>query len=228
MRKINKMIKKLILLAVSATPFFYSAQEVITSQEPKIAITPSVGYAWRLAKLPAGINNDTRNYIKGLKNGVDVGVGAYYLLRGNGAIGLKYSGYFASSEGRITVQDAGGQYVTGYVSTKDNMSFVGVSYMLSNFKDDTRHKLFYDVALGVITYTTKTGNVKGTGSSFGADINIGYQYAVNEHFFIGPKIGFTGGTLSKMKYNGTTVNFGEDQKEGLTRLSLSAAATFRF
>jgi len=38
----------------------------------------------------------------------------------------------------------------------------------------------------------------------------------------------TGGTLSKMKYNGTTVNFGEEEREGLTRLSLSAAATFRF
>lgn len=217
-----------MLLAVSAIPFLFSAQETITQQTPKVAIIPSVGYGWRLAKMPAGINNETRNYIKGLKNGVDVSLGAYYLLNRNGGIGLKYSGYFASSDGRITVQDTNGQFVTGAVSTKDNMSFIGASYMLSNFKEDTKHKFFYDVALGVITYTTKTGNVKGTGSSFGADINFSYQYAVSNHVFIGPRIGLTGGTLSKMKYSGTTVNFPDDQKEGLTRLSLSAAATFRF
>jgi len=45
---------------------------------------------------------------------------------------------------------------------------------------------------------------------------------------IGPKLGLTAGTLNKMKINGVTYDFDEDQKEGLHRVSLSAAATFRF
>jgi hypothetical protein len=149
-------------------------------------------------------------------------------LKGNGAIGIKYSNYMASSDGRLTVKGFNGETVSGFVTTKDNISFVGPAYMFSNFKDDTKHKLFYDIALGVITYTTKTGSVKGTGSNLGLEVNFGYQYAITNQIFIGPKLGLTGGTLSKMKYNGTTVNFGEDEREGLTRLSLSAAATFRF
>ncbi len=38
---------------------------------------PSVGYAWRLAKMPEGITRETRDYIKGLKSGVDVSISAY-------------------------------------------------------------------------------------------------------------------------------------------------------
>ncbi|MXS71441.1 autotransporter domain-containing protein [Chryseobacterium binzhouense] len=222
------MLKKLIIAGVIFAPFLFSAQDTeVKVSESKVAIIPSVGYAWRLAKMPSGISKDTRDYLKGLKSGVDVGVSAYYLIKGNVGVGLKYSGYFASSNGRITVQDSNGQTVGGFVSTEDQIHFIGAAYMFSNFSSDTKHKLFYDVALGVITYNTTTGNIKGTGSNLGAEINFAYQYAITNNIFIGPKIGMTGGTLSKMKLNGTTVDLG-DEKEGLTRLSLSAAATFRF
>jgi len=219
------MFKKLLLLGAFAIPFFFSAQE---ASESKISVMPSVGYAWRLAKMPSGISKETKDYVKGLKSGVDVSISAYYHLKSNSAIGLKYSTYLASSDGRIAVQGSNGQVVSGYVSTKDNITFVGPAYMFSNFKDDTKHKLFYDIALGVITYTTKTGSITGKGSNLGMEINFGYQYAVTNHVFIGPKLGLTGGALRKMKYNGTTVDFGDEEREGLTRLSLSAAATFRF
>lgn len=216
------------MLGAFAVPFLFSAQEESSRPEPRISIIPSVGYAWRLAKMPSGISKDTRDYIKGLKTGVNVDVSAYYHLKGNGAIGIKYSNYMASSDGRLTVQGFNGETVSGFVSTKDNISFVGPAYLFSNFKDDTKHKLFYDIALGVITYTTKTGSVKGTGSTLGLEANFAYLYAITNQIFIGPKLGITGGTLTKMKYNGTTVDFGEDEGEGLSRLSLSAAATFRF
>ncbi|WP_162088394.1 hypothetical protein [Chryseobacterium aquaeductus] len=220
------MLKKLLMSGAFAIPFFFSAQET-SSPEPKISIIPSVGYAWRLAKMPGGISRETREYLKGLKSGMNVDISAYYHLKGDGAIGLKYSNYFASSDGRIAVQDLNGQIVSGFVSTKDNITFVGPSYMFSNFKQDTKHKLYYDIALGVITYTTKTGTVKGTGSSLGMEANFAYQYAITNQILVGPKLGATAGTLSKMKYNGTTIDFGEE-REGLSRLSLSLAATFRF
>lgn len=223
------MFKKLIIAGVAFAPFLFSAQEVqVSKSEPKFAVIPYVGYAWRLAKMPSGISNETRNYLKGLKHGVDTGISAYYLIKGNSGVGLKYSGYFASSNGKIAVQNMYGQNTVASVSTKDQIHFVGASYMFSNFKEDTRHKLFYDVALGVITYTTKTGNVLGKGSTLGAEFNFGYQYAVTNNIFIGPTLGLTGGTLNKMTYNGTTVNFADNEKEGLTRLSLSATATFSF
>jgi hypothetical protein len=121
-----------------------------------------------------------------------------------------------------------GMPVSVPVTTKDNITFFGFSGLISNNHLPTRHKIFADVALGVMSYTTKTGNVKGTGSTLGAEIDLGYQYQVSRNFLIGPKVGLSGGTLNKMKFNGVTYKFDDDQKEGLHRVTLSAAATFRF
>lgn len=215
------MIKKLVVLGAFAISLTLSAQQ-------KFSIMPSVGYAWRVAKMPSGINSAQREYLKGLKKGINFDVSAYYHLNSQVGLGLKYSNYSASSDGRLSVTDYYGQVFSATVSTKDKITFFGPAMMFSNFTQETKHKLYYDMGLGVITYTTKTGNVEGKGSNLGLEANFGYQYEVAKQFLIGPKLGVTAGTLSKMKYNGTTIEFGEDQKEGLTRVSLSAVATFRF
>lgn len=214
------MIKKLITLGLCSISAMSFAQ--------KVSVMPSVGFAWRTAEMPKGITYEERNYIKGLKKGVNFDISAYYHVNHILGVGLKFSNYSASSDGRLTVMDNQGNVVTGNVSTKDNITFFGPALMISNFSEQTRHKMFIDMGLGVISYTTKTGSVKGTGSNLGAELNFGYQYQVSKNFLIGPKLGLTAGTLSKMKFNGVTYEFGEEEKEGLHRVSLSAAATFRF
>lgn len=221
------MLKKLILLGAFSISAISFAQQT-EHKEPKISIIPSVGYAWRTAKTPSGFSKSEQDYVKGLKSGVNFDISAYYHLKNIVAIGLKYSNYSASSDGMLTVRDYNGNTFTSAVSTKDNISFFGPALMISNFSEATKHKMYLDMGLGVISYSTKTGNVKGTGSNLGAEINFAYQYQISKNFLIGPKLGMTAGTLSKMKFNGQTIEFGEDQKEGLHRVSLSAAATFRF
>lgn len=220
------MIKKITLFGILAFPSLFLAQE--KSKHSKIAIIPSVGLGWRTAETPKGLSFQEKEYIKGLKSGLNFDISAYYLLKNVVGIGVKYSIFNASNDGQITVQDNYGYSYTGYVHTKDQITFIGPSVLISNLNEETKHKLFVDMALGVITYTTQTGDVKGTGSTFGAEMNIAYQYQILQNILIGPKVGLSGGTLSKMKYNGVTYDFGEDQKEGLSRLSLSAAVTFRF
>ncbi len=214
------MVKKLVMLAVLSSSTFALAQE-------KFSIIPSVGFGWRTAENPDGLSSQEEDYIKGLKSGINVDVSAYYHLKGNLGLGLKFSKYSASSSGTLSGIDSSGQLVSANVSTDDNITFFGPAFMFSNFNEATKHKLFVDLALGVISYTTKTSNVTGKGSNLGAEMNIAYQYAVTKNIYLGPKLGLTGGTLNKMTYNGQTVNFG-DNKEGLSRVSLSAAATFRF
>lgn len=208
------------MLAVLSASTFALAQE-------KFSIIPSVGFGWRTAENPDGLSSQEEDYIKGLKSGINVDVSAYYHLKGNLGLGLKFSNYSASSSGTLSGIDSSGQRVYANVSTDDNITFFGPAFMFSNFNEATNHKLFVDLALGVISYTTKTSNVTGKGSNLGAEMNIAYQYAVTKNIYLGPKLGLTGGTLNKMTYNGQTVNFG-DNKEGLSRVSLSAAATFRF
>lgn len=221
------MIKKLITLGLFSISVLSFAQQT-ENKAPKISIIPSVGYGWRTAKTPPGFSKAEQDYVKGLKSGVNFDISAYYHLKNIVAIGLKYSNYNASSDGMLTVRDYNGNTFTSAVSTKDNITFFGPALMISNFSEATRHKMYIDMGLGVISYTTKTGNVKGTGSNLGAELNFAYQYQISKNFLIGPKVGLTAGTLNKMKFNGQTIEFGEDQKEGLHRVSLSAAATFRF
>ncbi|GEJ45308.1 MULTISPECIES: hypothetical protein [unclassified Chryseobacterium] len=214
------MIKKLILLGTISSSLFSFAQE-------KITIIPAVGYAWRVAKTAPELSIAEKNYVKGLKNGIHFEIAAYYNVKNIG-IGAKFSNYNASSSGVLSGYNMNGQMVTASVSTKDNITFFGPSVMFSNYTQSTKHKIVADVSLGVITYTTKTEAVKGTGSNLGLELGAAYQYAVSKNFMIGPKLGITAGTLNKIKVNGQTVDLGKDQKEGLTRVSLSAAATFRF
>lgn len=214
------MVKKLITLGLLSIAAMSFAQQ-------KFSIIPSVGYAWRTAKTISGLSREEENYVKGLKSGINFDISAYYQVNNILSVGLKYSNYSASSDG----------YILGYVNnmpvsvpvtTKDQINFYGPAVMISNFNEDTRHKMFVDMGLGVISYTTKTANVKGTGSNLGAELNFAYQYQITKNILIGPKLGLTAGTLTKMKINGVTYDFNDDQKEGLHRVSLSAAATFRF
>ncbi|PKF74503.1 hypothetical protein [Chryseobacterium sp. PMSZPI] len=214
------MIKKLILLGAISTSLLSFAQQ-------KFSFIPSVGYGWRVAETPSGLSREEKNYVKGLKSGLHIDLSAYYHIKNLG-IGVKFSNYSASSNGILSARDSQGYNVYVPVSTQDNITFFGPSIMYSNYNEPTNHKLFFDVALGVISYTTKTGNVKGTGSNIGLDAGFGYQYALSKNIFIGPKLSMTAGTLSKMTFNGTTVNFGDKEKEGLTRVSLSGVATFHF
>ncbi len=214
------MIKKLITLGLFSASVFSFAQQ-------KFSVMPSVGFAWRTAALPEGVSNDQRNYIKGLKSGTNFDISAYYHVR-NVGIGFKYSLYSASSSGRLSAADQNGTILSAYVSTKDQITFFGPALMYSNYNEETKHKLFMDFGIGAISYKSVTGPVTGKGTNLGLEANFAYQYAVTPNILIGPKLGFTAGTLSQMDINGQTYEFGEEEKEGLTRVSLSAAVTFRF
>ncbi|WP_449400859.1 hypothetical protein [Chryseobacterium wanjuense] len=175
------MIKKLITLGLFSISAISFAQ--------KVSVMPSVGFAWRTAEMPKGITYEERNYIKGLKKGVNFDISAYYHVNHILGVGLKFSNYSASSDGRLTVMDNQGNVITGNVSTKDNITFFDPALMISNFSEQTKHKMFIDMGLGVISYTTKTGSVKGTGSNLGAELNFGYQYQVSKNFLIQSKTG---------------------------------------
>lgn len=207
-----------MLLGAISTSLFSFAQ--------KFSFIPSVGYGWRVAETPSGASKQEKDYIKGLKSGLHFDISAYYHVKNIG-IGLKFSNYSASSNGMLSMPNSQGNNVYFAVSTKDNITFIGPSIMYSNYNEPTKHKLLLDMALGVISYTTKTGNIKGTGSNLGLDAGFGYQYELSDHLFIGPKLSVTAGTLNKMTFNGTTVDL-SDMKEGLTRVSLSGVVTFHF
>ncbi|OBW40176.1 hypothetical protein AB670_03506 [Chryseobacterium sp. MOF25P] len=214
------MIKKVFALGLFSVSVMSLAQ--------KISIAPSFGYAWRVNKIAPSLSPEERSYIKGLKNGTNFDIALRYEIKNGMHIGFKYSNYSASHTGRFSARDNMGNIVSAVVSTKDAINFYGPSFTITNYDQPTKHKFMMDAALGAMSYTTKTGNVKGKGNTLGAEVDFAYQYQINKNILIGPKVGLSGGALRKISYNGQVVDLGEENREGLSRVSLAASATFRF
>lgn len=217
------MKNKFLLLALASLPLTTFAQK-------KITIIPGVGYAYRIASLPSNLTQQEEKYLKSLKSGINFDIAAYYRLNNVIGLGLKYNLYSTSSSGRLTqiVEED----IVVFLSTKDKIQFVGPALLYSNFEEDTKHKLYFDLGLGVISYKSVTSNdlgysVEGTGSNLGLATSVGYMYEITPSIFIGPQVGYTGGTLIKMKLNGREYDLADNEKEGLHRLTVSAGVTIR-
>ena len=224
------MKRKLSILALAAAfSLPCKAQEssvevkVENVKQSKVAIMASAGYAWRTAKIPSGTAYYLKNHFEKLTSGFNFDISAYHRIGPNMGLGLKFNRYSASAQ----TSPAG-----VYLSTKDRIIFIGPSFLYSNFERETPHKIYYDMAIGYVQYTSNTfvntQKIENKGSALGLYSTIGYQYAVNRSFLIGPQIGFGLGVLKSYTENGVRKTLGNGEKEGLGRVSLAATATIRF
>ena len=224
------MKRKLSFLALAAAfSLPCKAQEssvevkVENVKQSKVAIMASAGYAWRTAEIPSGTAYFLKNHLEKLTSGFHFDISAYHRIAPNMGLGLKFNRYSASAETSL-----GGVYL----STKDRIIFIGPSLMYSNFEMDTPHKFYWDVAIGYLQYTSDSfvnvRKIEAKGSTIGLYSTIGYQYAVNRSFLIGPQLGFGLGALKSYTENGVSKSLGKNEKEGLGRVSLAATATIRF
>lgn len=199
------------------------AVEVENVKQSKVTVMASAGYAWRTAKIPSGTAYYLKNHFEKLTSGFNFDISAYHRIGPNMGLGLKFNRYSASAQ----TSPAG-----VYLSTKDRIIFIGPSFMYSNFERETPHKIYYDMAIGYVQYTSNTfvntQKIENKGSALGLYSTIGYQYAVNRSFLIGPQIGFGLGVLKSYTENGVRKTLGNGEKEGLGRVSLAAMATIRF
>ena len=199
------------------------AVEVENVKQSKVTVMASAGYAWRTAKIPSGPAYYLKNHFEKLTSGFNFDISAYHRIGPNMGLGLKFNRYSASAQ----TSPAG-----VYLSTKDRIIFIGPSFLYSNFERETPHKIYYDMAIGYVQYTSNTfvntQKIENKGSALGLYSTIGYQYAVNRSFLIGPQIGFGLGVLKSYTENGVRKTLGNGEKEGLGRVSLAATATIRF
>ena len=224
------MKRKLSILALAAAfSLPCKAQEssvavaVENVKQSKVTVMASAGYAWRTAKIPSGTAYYLKNHFEKLTSGFNFDISAYHRIGPNMGLGLKFNRYSASAQ----TSPAG-----VYLSTKDRIIFIGPSFLYSNFERETPHKIYYDMAIGYVQYTSNTfvntQKIENKGSALGLYSTIGYQYAVSRSFLIGPQIGFGLGVLKSYTENGVRKTLGNGEKEGLGRVSLAATATIRF
>lgn len=217
------MKKKLLMLSVLAGTAMTFAQQ-------KITIIPSVGYAWRVAKTADNMDASQKEYVKGLKSGFNFDIGAYYRVNALTGLGIKYNLYTASHTGdfKVTNPQQNESLILNDFKTDDRISFVGPGFIYSNFEEDVKHKLYYDMAVGVISYVSKNQFVETKGSNLGLAMTIGYMYGISPAVMIGPQVSYTGGVLKKYKINGSEYKLNKGEYEGLHRVAASLGATIRF
>ena len=224
------MKRKLSFLALAAAfSLPCKAQEssvevkVENVKQSKVAIMASAGYAWRTAEIDGSITYPFRSHVEKLTSGFHFDISAYHRIAPNMGLGLKFNRYSASAQTSLGA---------AYFSTKDRIIFIGPSFMYSTFDMDTPHKFYWDVAIGYLQYTSDSfvnvRKIEAKGSTIGLYSTIGYQYAVNRSFLIGPQLGFGLGALKSYTENGVSKSLGKNEKEGLGRVSLAATATIRF
>ncbi len=224
------MKRKLSFLALAAAfSLPCKAQEssvevkVENVKQSKVAIMASAGYAWRTAEIPSGTAYFLKNHLEKLTSGFHFDISTYHRIAPNMGLGLKFNRYSASAQTSLGA---------AYFSTKDRIIFIGPSFMYSTFDMDTPHKFYWDVAIGYLQYTSDSfvnvRKIEAKGSTIGLYSTIGYQYAVNRSFLIGPQLGFGLGALKSYTENGVSKSLGKNEKEGLGRVSLAATATIRF
>ena len=197
--------------------------EVENVKQSKVAIMASAGYAWRTAEIDGSITYPFRSHVEKITSGFHFDISAYHRIAPNMGLGLKFNRYSASAQTSLGA---------AYFSTKDRIIFIGPSFMYSTFDMDTPHKFYWDVAIGYLQYTSDSfvnvRKIEAKGSTIGLYSTIGYQYAVNRSFLIGPQLGFGLGALKSYTENGVSKSLGKNEKEGLGRVSLAATATIRF
>ena len=224
------MKRKLSFLALAAAfSLPCKAQEssvevkVENVKQSKVAIMASAGYAWRTAEIDGSITYPFRSHVEKITSGFHFDISAYHRIAPNMGLGLKFNRYSASAQTSLGA---------AYFSTKDRIIFIGPSFMYSTFDMDTPHKFYWDVAIGYLQYTSDSfvnvRKIEAKGSTIGLYSTIGYQYAVNRSFLIGPQLGFGLGALKSYTENGVSKSLGKNEKEGLGRVSLAATATIRF
>ena len=123
------------------------AVEVENVKQSKVTVMASAGYAWRTAKIPSGTAYYLKNHFEKLTSGFNFDISAYHRIGPNMGLGLKFNRYSASAQ----TSPAG-----VYLSTKDRIIFIGPSFMYSNFERETPHKIYYDMAIGYVQYTSNT------------------------------------------------------------------------
>ncbi len=218
-------------------PFaFAQASEEAINVNNEIRLAVNGGYSYRLARVAPGTPSILRNYVNNLKSGYAFGLDAAYFFKPERGLGLKYSRFGSeASMNNMTVTYDNGNSSYGTISDDIAITFVGPSYVTKYPLANQNHSLFGSLSLGYLQYNDhgKLANeiIELKGSTFGAAIDLGYDYSISRYMKIGAQASLTGGSLSKLtQVNGgyeNTIELEGDDRENLSRLDITAGVRFK-
>ena len=182
-------------------------------ETPKAAnnntLTFNAGYAFITSDfyLPAGVSGNP-------KQGLDINAAYQWTSRIGIGFGLRYSGYFTSvmSEG---------------AKLKVRLHYFAPEFVLRQEAGRNRRWAFHEsVGLGYARYTEQMGSLSGGIGGLGFHVEVGFEYKLAQNVGIGASVGTYGTRFSSM--DDAVSQYNDDQKGGISRISLNGGLRFYF
>ncbi|SKA44016.1 Outer membrane protein beta-barrel domain-containing protein [Chitinophaga eiseniae] len=216
---------------ISAMTLGARAQE---QETPRFRIVVNGGYSYRVGKLPSGFSGETRDYMKKLKSGFNIGADVQYYFNDSWGIGLKYLRFQSSGSAVIPVETPTDY---GRAATSDNIgiSFYGPTFLGRVYTtNDNSQAFIIGASLGYMRYKDNgkvaTYPVVITGGTVGSGVDVGYDIRIARKLYAGAQLSYFAGSLSKYTIEQgnqtTTRDLKDDERENLSHLSISAGLRF--
>lgn len=239
MKQIFTLIALLLIFQCSmgqTSPSLVSAENATENPHQKIRFAVQGGYGYRLAPLADDTPPALQEYSNNLKSGFSLALDAAYFLKPTWGLGLKYS-RFGSEEsmGNMQVTYPDGGSVQGTISDEISIHFIGPSYISEYAFRNPKHSMYGAISLGYLSYLDRAGMAQQVlevkGATFGAALDLGYDYTVSKNITLGAQASLTGGSLNKFQVKDgiheRTVTLEEGSQENLSRLDLTAGVKFK-
>lgn len=197
------------------------------------------GYSYRIAKLSPTIPVVFKDYAQELKSGYHYGAHAAYFFTRSIGVGARFSTYRSSNAltGISMIDPVTFHTITGNMADDITINFIGPSFNTRlMFGSNDNLQLHFAVALGYLSYKD-VGEVFTPftikGSTFGANLGLGFDVALHKNISLGIEAGLLSGALKQVYVtaNGGTeekIELPEDEYENLSRVDASAGLRFTF
>ena len=232
----KKLPLLLILLFVLQISFAQDTSEATDNPEKDFRISVQGGFGYRLASVANNIPPNLKSYVTDLKSGYSGNLDIGYFIKPTWGIGFKYSRFISrNSMTSMNVFDENGNNVYGTVSDDISISFAGPSYISKYVFNNPLHCIVSGISLGYLSYKDEAllvnRTMELTGATFGAVIDVSYDYAVSKYITLGAHASVTQGTLSKIKvddgYSLWTNELQAENRENLSRMDIGAGIRFK-
>lgn len=189
------------------------------------------GGGFRSADIYETGSEDVDDFLKKLKNGFHLSLGAIRYWGEYFGAGVEYS-LFKASHSMNDIHASGG--VIGKTKNNTSIHYVGPSFNMRFASHRNLNAFVISMGIGYLGYKDKLDmdgqSITFTGGNIGYTTSIGYDIALSEKAALGFKLSIVSGSLSKMKFSlgpqQETLELEGDERENLSRINISVGLRF--
>lgn len=201
---------------------------------PRFRLAINSGYSHHTAKVASNVPADFKSYVKDLMSGYHFSGDLEYFFSEPVGVGLKYTVFKSSNKiNEIYIDDNNGNRVYGNLSDDLTISFFGPTVLTRLLNHDKSNAFIFGLSLGYLEYSNEKVAVdayKITGSTFGTDLNIGYEIGLSENFSLGFQVTSLIGLLTEYDISDgritQTISLEKEEYESLNRIDFSVGIRF--